>query len=256
VGGLALHLLSGGMLDVDRNVIHPGDDSRRRVRLPLMQVLIHSEGRSVLIDTGLMPDVTDTPEALRDRYDVDPTWIRAVAGPGHRIDRQLARAGLAPVDVDLVVNTHFHFDHAGGNAVFAGVTIAAQEEEFLAARVPETYMPVWDAPDLQFRAERGDWSPLPGVEMIWTPGHTPGHQSMLVRLEPQPWLFTFDAVYTEEHWRTGNLGSVVDIAAARRSIQRLHSIAEEEHAKLIFGHDLGQWESLGMTDASGVVFRG
>jgi N-acyl homoserine lactone hydrolase len=256
VGGLTLHLLSGGMLDADRNVVHPGDDSRRRVRLPLMQVLIQYQGRSVLIDTGMMPDVADNPELLRDKYDVDPDWIRAIAAPDGRIDQQLARVGLTPTDLELVVNTHFHFDHAGGNTLFAGVPIAAQEDEFLAAREPHTYMPVWDAPDLQFRAERGDWSPLPGVEIVWTPGHTPGHQSMLVRLEPQPWLFTFDAVYTEEHWRAGNLGAVIDIAAARESLQRLHTIAEQEHAKLIFGHDLGQWESLGMVDASGVVVRG
>jgi N-acyl homoserine lactone hydrolase len=237
------------MLDADRNVIQPGDDSHRRVHLPLIQVLIQCEGRSVLIDTGLMPDVVDSSEVLRDTYDVDPSWLRAVITPEQRIDRQLARLGLAPADLDLVVNTHFHFDHAGGNALFGGVLIAAQEEEFLAARVPETYMPVWDAPDLQFRSERGDWSPLPGVEMLWTPGHTPGHQSMLVRLERQPWLFTFDAVYTEEHWRTGNLGSVVDIAAARSSVERLRTIAAEENAKLIFGHDIGQWESLGVYHA-------
>jgi len=79
-----------------------------------MQVLIHVDGRSVLIDTGLMPDVADNPAALRDRYDVDPNWIRAVASPDHRIDRQLAQADLAPTDLELVVNTHFHFDHAGG----------------------------------------------------------------------------------------------------------------------------------------------
>jgi N-acyl homoserine lactone hydrolase len=249
VGGLTLYLLSGGRLDVDRNVIHPGDDSRRRVRLPLFEVLMQSEGRTVLIDTGLMPDVADSPEALREKYDVEPSWIRAVVSPEHRIDRQLAHLGLAPTDLDLVVNTHFHFDHAGGNALFAGVPIAAQEEEFLAARVPETYLPVWDAHDLQFRSERGDWSPLPGVEMLWTPGHTPGHQSMLVRLEQQSWLFTFDAVYTEEHWRTGNLGTVVDIAAARSSMERLRTIAAEEDAKLIFGHDIGQSESLGMSHA-------
>ncbi len=256
MGGLALHLLSGGMLDVDRNVIHPGDDSRRRVRLPLLQVLIQCDGRTVLIDTGLMPDVVDSPGVLRDRYEVDPNWIRAVTSPDQRIDRQLAGLGLTPADLELVVNTHFHFDHTGGNCLFADVPIAAQEEEFLAARVPETYLSVWDAPDLHFRAERGDWSPLPGVEMVWTPGHTPGHQSMLVRLEPQPWLFTFDAVITEEHWRTGNLGSVVDIAAARSSLQRLHGIAADEHAKVIFGHDLGQWESLGMSSATrGPAFR-
>lgn len=241
------------MLEADRNVIHPGDDSRRRVRLPLVQILIQSEGHSVLIDTGLMPEVTDAPDSLRDRYEVDPGWIRAIVSPEHRIDRQLARLGLAPTDLDLVVNTHFHFDHAGGNALFAGVPIAAQEEEFLAAREPDAYMPVWDTPDLQFRSERGDWSPLPGVKMLWTPGHTPGHQSMLVRLEPQPWLFTFDVVYTEEHWRTGSLGAVTDIAAARASLERIRTIAADENAKLIFGHDIGQWESLGVVRTAGDV---
>lgn len=244
MGDLTLHLLSGGMLDADRNVIHPGDDSRRRVLLPLFQVLIQYDGRSVLVDTGLMPEVADAPERLRDQYEVDPNWIRAIVSPQQRIDRQLSRLNLSPTDLELVVNTHFHFDHAGGNVLFASVPIAAQEEEFRAARVPETYMPVWDGPDLQFHSERGDWSPLPGVEMLWTPGHTPGHQSMLVRLTPQPWLFTFDAVYTEEHWRSGNLGSVLDIAAARASVERLHAIAAREDAKLIFGHDIGQWESL------------
>lgn len=256
MGDVALYLLSGGMLDADRNVIHPGDDSRRRVRLPLMQVVIRSGTRAMLVDTGLMPDVVDRPHALQDTHDVDPSWIRAMAGPEHRIDRQLARLGLGPSDLELVVNTHFHFDHAGGNALFAGVPIAAQEEEFLAAREPDTYMRVWDAPGLQFQSERGDWSPLPGVEMLWTPGHTPGHQSMLVRLEPQPWLFTFDAVYTEEHWLSGHIGSAVDIAAARSSIDRLHAIADREGAKLIFGHDPGQWESLSAIDAPRVMSGG
>lgn len=253
MGGLTLYLLSGGSLDADRNVLHPGDDSHRRVRLPLVQILIRSGARAVLIDTGLMPDVAGRPEQLQTGYDIDPTWIRPMVSPEQRIDRQLARLDLAPTDLDLVVNTHFHFDHAGGNTLFAGVTVAAQEEEFLAARRPDSYLPVWDAPQLEFRAERGDWSPLPGVEMVWTPGHTPGHQSMLVHLKPQPWLFTFDAVYTEEHWRTGHLGSVVDIAAARASRERLRVIAAEEDAQLIFGHDLAQWETLAAGGVVGVI---
>lgn len=81
MGDVALYLLSGGMLDADRNVIHPGDDSRRRVRLPLMQVVIRSGTRAMLVDTGLMPDVVDRPHALQDTHDVDPSWIRAMAGP-------------------------------------------------------------------------------------------------------------------------------------------------------------------------------
>ncbi|HEX6506533.1 MAG TPA: N-acyl homoserine lactonase family protein [Chloroflexota bacterium] len=234
------------MLDADRSVIHPGDDSHRRVLLPVMQVLIQYEGRSILVDTGIMPDVAGDGDALEREYDIDPGWIRAISSSEERVDRQLSRLQLRTEDLELVVNTHFHFDHAGGNAHFPHVTIAAQEAEFVAAQ-EDGYLPVWDAPGLQFSSVQGDWSPLPGVEMLHTPGHTPGHQSMLVRLRKQPWLFTFDAVYTEEHWRTGKLGAVDDIAAARATLDRLQQVAEDEHAKIIFGHDLGQWESLGMS---------
>jgi N-acyl homoserine lactone hydrolase len=181
---------------------------------------------------------------------MDPSWIKPLIAPHERVDAQLALLGLDPSDLDLVINTHFHFDHAGGNALFRGVPIAAQEGELIAARESEDYLPVWDAPGLQFRPVRGDWSPLPGVEMLFTPGHTPGHQSMLVRLKEEPWLFTWDAVYTEEHWREGKLGAVQDVPAARASVERLHHIAVEENARVIFGHDIGQWESLGMVGAA------
>jgi N-acyl homoserine lactone hydrolase len=235
---------------VDRAVIHPGDDSHRRVTLPVMQVLIQSEGRMVLVDTGCPVCAAGDSNALARAFEMDPSWIKPLIAPHERVDAQLALLGLDPSDLDLVINTHFHFDHAGGNALFRGVPIAAQEEELIAARQSEDYLPVWDAPGLQFRPVRGDWSPLPGVEMLFTPGHTPGHQSMLVQLEEEPWLFTWDAVYTEEHWREGKLGAVRDVPAARASVERLRRIAVEENAPVIFGHDIGQWESLGMVGAA------
>ena len=188
-------------------------------------------------------------QGLKREYDIDPTWIKSLAAPQERVDAQLALLDLKPSDLDLVVNTHFHFDHAGGNALFTGVPIAAQEEELIAARESDDYLPVWDAPGLQFRSVRGDWSPLPGVEMLFTPGHSPGHQSMLVRLEEQPWLFTWDAVYTEEHWREGRLGAVQNVATARASLERLRQVAAAEQARVIFGHDIVQWASLGMSHA-------
>jgi N-acyl homoserine lactone hydrolase len=244
-----LYLLSGGKLDVDRAVIHPGDDSHRHTILPVWQVLIQSEGRSILIDTGCPMTAAGDSQALQREYGIDPGWIRPMIEPHERIDAQLRLLGLEPGELDLVINTHFHFDHAGGNALFAGALIAAQEAELVVAREANSYLPVWDAPGLQFQPVRGDWSPLPGVEMLLTPGHTPGHQSMLVRLQNGSLLFTWDAVYTEEHWREGKLGAVEDVQAARASVERLRTIAAEENARLIFGHDMGQWESLGMLDA-------
>lgn len=240
---MKLYFLSGGMLDAARSVIHPGDDSRHRVTLPVMQVLIESDGKRLLVDTGLPSTVAGDTDALRREYGIEPDWIRAQIGAEERVDRQLARVGLTPSEVDLVVNTHFHFDHAGGNALFAGVPFWVQEAEIMAAR-EDGYLPVWDAPHLQFFTVVGDWSPLPGVQMLHTPGHTPGHQSMLVRLEHETWLFTWDAVYTEEHWRQDKVGAVVDAAAARASIERLRQIAAAEKARLIFGHDPAQWDSL------------
>ncbi len=232
------------MLDADRSVIHPGDDSGRRVTIPVMQLLVRSEGRSVLVDTGVPVVAAGDREGLKRAYGMDLSWIAPEIASDERVDAQLAKLGMRPSDVDLVVNTHFHFDHAGGNALFAGVPIAVQEAELEAAQGED--MPWWDGPGLQFQPVRGDWSPIPGIEMLHTPGHTPGHQSMLVRRQDQPLLFTWDAVYTEEHWRDNKLGTVSDIPAARASIARLRRIAAEEGAKVIFGHDIVQWGSLGM----------
>jgi N-acyl homoserine lactone hydrolase len=240
-----LYLLSGGLLDADRSVIHPGDDSGRRVTLPVPQLLVESDGQWVLFDTGVPPVAAGDPAALQREFDIDPIWINPRIGGDERVDRQLAALDLAPTDLALVVNTHLHFDHCGGNALFAGIPIAVQTAELEAAR-NDGYLDVWDAPGLVFQPVEGDWSPVPGVEMLHTPGHTPGHQSMLVRVPGEPWLFTWDAVYTEEHWRTHRLGAVADPVAARASVERLRRIAEEENARLIFGHDIGQWEALGM----------
>ena len=245
---MKLYVLSGGKLDVDRAVIHPGDDSHRRVILPVCQVLIQSEGKSILIDTGCPVVAAGDGEGLQREFGMDSSWMRPMIGRHERVDAQLQLLGLELTDLDLLINTHFHFDHAGGNALFVGVPIAAQEAELVAARESSGYLPVWDAPGLQFQPVRGDWSPLPGLEMLLTPGHTPGHQSMLVRLASDTLLFTWDAVYTEEHWREGKLGAVADVQAARGSVERLRRIATEENARLIFGHDMGQWESLGMSD--------
>ena len=221
-----------------------------------MQVMLEVDGQRVLVDTGMPQAAAGDPEGLKRAYGMDPTWIRPVMTAGQRIDAQLAALGLAASDLDLVVNTHFHFDHAGGNEFFAGVTIAAQEAEFEAARESNGYLPVWDAPGLQFRVVRGDWEPLPGVQMLLTPGHTPGHQSMLVRLQSGTWLFTWDAVYTEEHWRTGKLGAVADVTSARESIARLRDIAARESARVIFGHDMAQWEALGMGSEPRLIAEG
>jgi N-acyl homoserine lactone hydrolase len=246
---MELYLLDGGIIEADRALIHPGDDSHRHVTMPIPQLLIQTLGRNILIDTGLPVSAYGDSDALSREHGTDPAWIKPIASPDQRIDAQLRHLGLETSDLHDVVCTHLHFDHCGGNALFAGILpIAVQEAELIAARESDRYMPVWDAPGLQFRPVKGDWSPAPCVEILFTPGHTPGHQSVLLRFSDSTLLFTIDAVYTEEHWRVGSLGVVTDVPSARASIDKLRELARAESARVIFGHDIGQWTALGMGD--------
>jgi N-acyl homoserine lactone hydrolase len=246
-----IYVLNGGQVDVDRSVLHPGDDSHKRLIIPVPQVLIETEGRWVLVDTGMPAVAVNDDLALEREYGMEVRDIRPVMRENHTITAQLALLGLTPLQIDIPICSHFHFDHAGGNALFAGGHMAVQRREMEVANSPG-YLPIWDAPGLQFDVVDGDWSPAPGVELLLTPGHSAGHQSVVVRpAHGKPWIFTIDAVYTEEHWATGKLGAVSDIPAARASIERLRELAEREDAHLVFGHDIAQWESLGMTPETG-----
>ena len=94
----------------------------------------------------------------------------------------LRSGGLAADDVKLVVNCHLHFDHCGGNPALRGRPIIVQERELLAARSADYTLPeLIDAPGLRYDEVNGEVEPLPGVLIVPTPGHTDGHQSVIVR---------------------------------------------------------------------------
>src|SRR6185437_7735392 len=90
----------------------------------------------------------------------------------------------------------------------------------------------------------GDHTLAPGVELIVTPGHTPGHQSLLVTLPGGPLLFTVDAVYLQRLWEDDELGAADDLTAARASMDRLRALAAQTGARVICGHDAAVWAAL------------
>jgi N-acyl homoserine lactone hydrolase len=118
----------------------------------------HPHGR-VLVDTGM---IDSTPE-------LDAEW-------GIRFD-----PSLIPRDVICVINTHLHFDHCGGNRLFAGTPIHVQRVEREAARAEDYTIPAWAEFDGATYVEHdGEAEIVPGVRVLPTPGHTAGHQSVLV----------------------------------------------------------------------------
>jgi N-acyl homoserine lactone hydrolase len=245
---LRLSLLTCGWLDAELSALTPGRNVGTRLRIPIPAYLLQTDGQTILVDTG-MPDMcyAGDPRVLADDDEPDPPAFVAEGGAGDTIVGQLAALGLRPADIDLVVNTHTHFDHCGGNPRFTHCPILLQEADYASvqARPGSSELPWWKASELRYQTVVGDHTLAPGVELLATPGHTPGHQSLLVRLAGSgPLLFTADAVYIQQLWQADELGAAADPVAARASMDRLRAVAASTGAQVICGHDPTQWASL------------
>ena len=134
---------------------------------PCLGYLVDHPDGLVLVDTGMGAH----PE------------VDAHYRPARRIlPDALAEAGVGVEDVKLVVNCHLHFDHCGGNPQLVGWPIVTQRLELEAARSADyTLVELIDAPGLRYEELDGEAEILPGVLVVPTPGHTAGHQSLVVR---------------------------------------------------------------------------
>jgi N-acyl homoserine lactone hydrolase len=215
--------------------------------VPLAGYLIVSGDRVVLVDTGFPA-----------RYVADPLGVGREEGLdafGHIVSitrenlpsAQLALAGVEPGDVTDLVVTHGDIDHVGGIADFPSATIVVgrAELELGPPRYFGAFRPVDWPPASQYHVVDGDEELLPGVDLLLTPGHSPGHLSLLVRLSRTgPMLLAGDAISRPAELESGYNGGAWNQKLARESTARLLEIAEREGALLVFGHDLEQWVKL------------
>jgi N-acyl homoserine lactone hydrolase len=152
-------------------------------RMPLYVHVVDSPHGRVLVDTGM----TQLHPAVAD---MDPRLVPLDTQP----DLDLA-------SIDLVVNTHLHFDHCGGNHLFAGRPVHVQRRELADARSQEDYtIPEWvDAPGVQYVEVDGELELLPGIRLVPTPGHTDGSQVVVVETGGRPVVIVGDtAVFHAE----------------------------------------------------------
>jgi N-acyl homoserine lactone hydrolase len=206
-------------------------------QVPVVCYLLQTDdGKNILVDSGL-PEII--PEEASDFEN------------GQDVIEQLARIGLTPDDIDTVISTHYDIDHAGRHAVFTKAQYVVQRVHHMDAATNPRYAanrPEWDQPVERIRQVDGDTELLPGLELIETSGHVPGHQSVLVRLpKTGATLLTIDAVPFAEGFTRDeqNDGSDPDAEAIRASTIKLLDLVEQEHIELvIFGHENEQWEGL------------
>jgi N-acyl homoserine lactone hydrolase len=205
--------------------------------IPIVCYLVQTgDGKNILIDTGLPEEMPAEEKDFENGLDV-------IA--------QLARLGLKPEDIDIVISTHYDIDHAGRHAAFTRAQYVVQRAHHLDAASNPRFAanrPQWDQPTQRIRLVDGDTQLLPGLTLIETSGHVAGHQSVLVRL-PQTGaiLLTVDAVPFGGSFTRGEPeeGSNPDGEAARASTLKLLDLVDREQIGLvIFGHDAAQWKTL------------
>jgi glyoxylase-like metal-dependent hydrolase (beta-lactamase superfamily II) len=266
VGRFRCHLLEGGFQRLDggamfgvvpyplwsRRVRH---DDRHRILLAMRCLLVEHPDGPVLIDTGL-----GNKEDLKflDIYGVENDGLEGAT----QLEDALAVAGFLPRDVRWVINTHLHFDHAGGNTTidpeleddprrhvrpsYPNATYVVQKGDLEFARkanertrasyLPHNFEPIASAN--RWRLLEGDGEVLPGISVRVTPGHVPWLQTVLVRDGEETAAFMSDLIPTTAHlplpWIMGyDLEPLRTLESKRAFLDQ----ATREGWKLVFEHD-------------------
>ncbi len=225
------------LLQLSNSTVHrPGQTLEMVLGCYLVET---GDGRHILIDSGLPVDVprpAETPPARDEK----------------NVLEHLADLGLRPDDIDMLVCTHFDIDHAGYHDAFPQAEFIVQRVHYALARSGHARFAAarahWDHPALRYRLIDGDTELLPGLTLLETSGHAPGHQSVLVRL-PQtgPVLLAIDAVMMQRTFTPDRTAWPMDDneEQLRASTRKLLDVVEREHVALvIFGHDGQQWQTL------------
>ena len=218
-------------------------DPKNRIRLALNCLLIKAGDKNVLVDTGIGDKFDSKLEEIY-RMERDEDIISS-----------LAHLGVNPQDIDVVINTHLHFDHCGGNTVeengkyvpaFPEAKYVIQEKEWYAASNTDEktkssyrrsdFIPLEEAGQLIL--VDGEYEVTPGVRVIATAGHTLGHQSVLINGDGHDAVYLGDLIPTTYHLKipylTGYDQYPVDLIKCKKDIIKK---ATENKWLLIFEHD-------------------
>ncbi|MBI4241663.1 MAG: N-acyl homoserine lactonase family protein [Candidatus Rokubacteria bacterium] len=239
----ALYALQNGFIGFERSGLFYGERSSERVQIPVACYLVRASDATILFDTGFAPRAV--PGLLRNDPLASFTDADLLV---HRLDS----VGIEPGTVDMVVISHLHFDHAGGASLFPKSELVVQQDEYAYAHYPASffasfyYRKNFDLPGYRWRLIEGDLELVPGVTVLRSDGHTPGHQSLLVELpESGPIILAGDCCYWQEHIELERVPGVVwDPTRALHAIKRLKTVARLVNGRIFPSHDPAFWQTV------------
>ncbi|MBH8605478.1 N-acyl homoserine lactonase family protein [Thermoactinomyces sp. CICC 10522] len=223
--------LKMGELTVEKSTLTYFQDFGQSMVIPIWATAVYGGGYNILVDTGI--------------HDVQ--WVRDNCGPcaqaddEHIVEALKQGLGWSPDDVDIIINTHLHYDHCGNNKLFKKARFILQETEWKAAHNPipsqkGIYLSeLFDSVDyFAWKFVHNEVEVVPGVKVFPTPGHSDGHQSVLVKTEEGNLCISGDVsnllVNIRENIPAGILTSTKDIFD---SMERVRSVAD----RILPGHE-------------------
>lgn len=252
-----VQILDLGSLDCDTNALvalkvraNKNDPAPRLefVPFPVWAVYIETEDRKILFDTGILDEYD---ENVSEGSKIDLPYNHV---PEQDIENQLALCGVKPEDIDYVVISHMHWDHAGNIGKFKNAKVVVQRDELeYSLMFTHTVNPngVYLQHDTDVKADwmliDGDLELTDGVNILRVPGHAQGLQCLQLTMESgKTMLFTSDACYTSLNWGppVRPAGVLYDSKTYFQSVARLKAVAAETDAFVVFGHDIEQFNTL------------
>lgn len=243
---LRLRAIECGRMQGDLGLFLEGETGR--FSFPVLAFLVEHPRGTLLFDAGLHPDVADDPAA---RIGAPARLFGFDFSVGDDVASKLAACGVEPATVTHVVNSHLHFDHAGGNALLPNARLLVQRREWEAGHDADAVAQnAFNPADYDHGHDVvlvdgghdvfGDGS----VVCVPTFGHTPGHQSLKVRTAGGDVVLTADACYLRRTLEDMHLPrAVADRDAMLASLGTLAAL-QARGARLVFGHDPELWSRL------------
>jgi N-acyl homoserine lactone hydrolase len=242
-----LYVLPLGFMEHDIGILLEGKSGS--IISPIAAYLIETDDGLVLYDCGADPDVVKDPTNV---------WkgiikiVKPKIEPSDHIVQRLEEINLKPDDIDYIVQSHLHLDHAGGLRFFRKSTIIVHRDEYRFAHSPHPYfksgykLKDFDYPDLNWTFIEGDQVLIRGVTIVLTDGHSPGHLSLVVDLEKKGTLvLAGDAIPLQANLDKMILsGTTSDPISAYQSMLRLKAIADRSKGEIWPYHDIQIWEKL------------
>ncbi len=206
-------------------------------------------GKDLLLwDTGMADAIADKPEGVTAAGGLLTLWVRRT------LASQLRELGVAATDIKHIALSHFHADHCGNANLFTAATLYIQGAEYEAAFGPEpskfgfapaNYDKLRANPVVKLNGDHdvfGDGS----VVILSTPGHTPGHQSLLVRLPKRgAVVLSGDMVHFQENWSNRRVPARnFDREQSKRTMERIAVLLADNNAQLWINHDKAQSDAI------------